>query len=111
MEYWWAERSISSMINEKTEQTNSNFHNDSISSLPRKENEKKNLIEHIKTNQDIFKSQFSYERTNSKKISENQLNMNTLPASAMSIAASIFISSSKSKMPLYVSNNLQPCFS
>ena len=99
MEYWWAERSISSMINQKTEQINSNFQNDSISSLPTNNNVNQNLIEHIK-------SQLNSERTSS----ENKLNLNTRPASAMSI----LISSSKSKMSskhLYISNNLQPCFS
>ena len=115
MEYWWAERSISSMINENLQKTN----------VPHSPKSTKNDFEQSQTlikddtlnmNRNQIKNEINKARTNAFNLNSNQMT-----PSAMSIA-SILISSSKSKYnaslskaaslkPFNLTNNLQLCFS
>ena len=118
MEYWWAERSISSMINE-------NVHNTNVQHSNSNQNEYKqnsvNVNTLVTTNCNHFQDAKSENNNNNKN--QNVLNFNTnMTPSAMSIA-SFLISSSKSKYnaslsksttslkPFNITNNLQLCFS
>lgn len=117
MEYWWAERSISSMINETLQKTN----------VPHSPKSTKNDFEQSQTlikddtlnmNRNQIKNEINKARTNAFNLNSNQMTPST-----MSIA-SILITSSKSKYnsslskaataslkPFNLTNNLQLCFS
>ena len=119
MEYWWAERSISSMINQKPCQISSQSSILDSDLNTKSDNLELNLSVNL-TNTDKTKKLFSKneinqiknETTKNKKnsiVSMNDLNLNT-----MNTFAPALISSSKSNIsskPLCFSNNLQPCFS
>ena len=116
MEYWWAERSISSMINE-------NVHNTNVQHSNSNQNEYKQNSVNVNTLVLTNCNHFQGAKSENNNKNQNVLNFNTnMTPSAMSIA-SFLISSSKSKYnaslsksttslkPFNITNNLQLCFS